>query len=78
MAVKLGRYSAPIYPVPFQGVEIGILGDLALFNMAVLVLMLERRIRETGFGFLPTPKTGASACATTSTSCPPAQYLPTC
>jgi membrane protease YdiL (CAAX protease family) len=54
VAVKLGRYGAPIYPVPFKGVEIGILGDLALFNMAVLVLMLERRIRETGFGFLPT------------------------
>jgi membrane protease YdiL (CAAX protease family) len=54
VAVKLGRYSAPIYPVPFKGVEIGILGDLNLFNMAVLVLMLERRIRETGFGFLPT------------------------
>ena len=54
VAVKLGRYGAPIYPTPFKGVEIGILSDLALFNMAVLVLMLERRIRETGFGFLPT------------------------
>ena len=53
VAVKLGRYGAPIYPTPFKGVEIGILSDLALFNMAVLVLMLERRIRETGFGFLP-------------------------
>ena len=54
VAVKIGRYAAPIYPTPFKGVEIGILGDLALFNIAVLVLMLERRIRETGFGFLPT------------------------
>jgi membrane protease YdiL (CAAX protease family) len=54
VAVKLGRFGAPLYPVPFKGVEIGILGDLALFNMAVLVLMLERRVRETGFGFLPT------------------------
>jgi membrane protease YdiL (CAAX protease family) len=53
-AVKLGRYGVPIYPTPYKGVEIGILGDLALFNMAVLVLMLERRVRETGFGFLPT------------------------
>jgi membrane protease YdiL (CAAX protease family) len=53
VAVKLGRYGAPIYPTPYKGVELGILGDLALFNMAVLVLMLERRIRETGFGFLP-------------------------
>ena len=56
VAVKLGRYGAPIYPTPFKGVEIGILGDLALFNISVLVLMLERRIRETGFGFLPTRK----------------------
>jgi membrane protease YdiL (CAAX protease family) len=56
VAVKLGRYAAPIYPTPYKGVELGILGDLALFNMAVLVLMLQRRIRETGFGFLPTAK----------------------
>ena len=54
VAVKLGRYGAPIYPTPFKGVELGILGDLALFYMSVLVLMLDRRIGETGFGFLPT------------------------
>jgi membrane protease YdiL (CAAX protease family) len=54
VAVKLGRYGAPIYPTPFKGVEIAILGDLALFNISVLVLMLDRRIGETGFGFLPT------------------------
>ncbi len=54
VAVKIGGYATPIYPTPFKGVEIGRLGDLALFNIAVLVLMLERRIRETGYGFLPT------------------------
>jgi uncharacterized protein len=54
VGVKLGKYGAAIYPTPFKGVDLGILGDLALFNMSVLVLMLERRIRETGFGFLPT------------------------
>jgi membrane protease YdiL (CAAX protease family) len=54
VAVKLGHYAGPIYPVPFKGIEIGILGDLALFNMAAMVLMLERRVRETGYGFLPT------------------------
>ena len=53
-AVKLGRYGVPIYPTPYKGVQIAILADIALFNMAILVLMLERRIRETGFGFLPT------------------------
>ena len=54
VAVKLGRFAAPIYPTPYKGVELGILCDLALFNMAALVLMLERRIPETGYGFLPT------------------------
>src|SRR4051794_10764407 len=54
VSVKIGGYAAPIYPTPFKGVEIGRLGDIALFNITVLVLMLERRIRETGFGFLPT------------------------
>jgi hypothetical protein len=54
VAVKIGGYFNPIYPTPFKGVEIARLGDLALFNISVLVLMLERRIRETGFGFLPT------------------------
>jgi membrane protease YdiL (CAAX protease family) len=56
VAVKLGGYANPIYPTPFKGVEIARLGDVALFNMAVLVLMLERGIHETGFGFLPTRK----------------------
>jgi membrane protease YdiL (CAAX protease family) len=52
-AVKLGRYGASIYPTPFRGVEIGILGDLALFQITVMVLMLERRVPETGYGFWP-------------------------
>jgi membrane protease YdiL (CAAX protease family) len=56
VAVKIGRYAAPIYPVPYKGIEIGVLCDLALFNLAVMVLMLERRVRETGYGFLPTRK----------------------
>jgi membrane protease YdiL (CAAX protease family) len=56
VAVKLGRYTAGIYPVPFRGVELGILGDLALFQIAVLVLMLERRVADTGYGLWPTAK----------------------
>jgi len=56
VAVKIGRFSAPIYPVRYKGVEVGILGDLALFQIAVMVLMLERRIRETGYGFIPSRK----------------------
>ncbi|HTS66754.1 MAG TPA: CPBP family intramembrane glutamic endopeptidase [Candidatus Acidoferrales bacterium] len=56
VAVKLGRYTAGVYPVPFRGIEIGVLGDLALFQIAVLVLMLERRVPETGYGLWPTVK----------------------
>ena len=56
VAVKISKFAAPIYPVRYKGVEIGILGDLALFQLAVMVLMLERRIRETGYGFIPTRK----------------------
>ena len=56
VAVKVGRYAGPIYPVPFRGVEIGVLGDLALLQIAVMVLMLERRVPETGYGFWPTAK----------------------
>ena len=54
VAVKLGRYGSSIYPTPYKGVQIGVLSDLTLFLIATLVLMLERRIRETGYGFLPT------------------------
>ena len=54
VAVKVGRYFEPAsIPLSLQGRRIGILGDLALFNISVLVLMLERRVPETGYGFLP-------------------------
>jgi uncharacterized protein len=53
IAVKLGRFAATIYPTRFKGAEVAILGDLALIQIAVMVLMLDRRIRETGYGFLP-------------------------
>jgi CAAX protease family protein len=56
VAIKVGRYAAPIYPAPFRGVEIGVLGDLALFQIAAMVLMLERRVPETGYGFWPTAR----------------------
>lgn len=56
VAVKLSRYAQALYPPPYKGVEIGVLGDLALFQTAVLALMLERPVRETGYGFLPTWK----------------------
>jgi len=54
VAVKLGKFANPVYPTNYKGLEIARLGDLALFNIAVLVLMLQRRIPETGYGFIPT------------------------
>jgi membrane protease YdiL (CAAX protease family) len=52
--VLLGNYFAGIYPVPYPHVEVAILGKVAVFQSAVLVLMLKRRVPETGYGFLPT------------------------
>jgi membrane protease YdiL (CAAX protease family) len=56
VAVKLGRYAVALYPAPFRGVEVAVLGDLALFQIAVMVLMLERRVPETGYGLWPSAK----------------------
>lgn len=50
--VMLGKYFDGIYPAFFRQ-KLSILGTLALFHVSVLVLMLERRVHETGYGFLP-------------------------
>ncbi len=42
-----------VYP-PFQKLHIEILGHISVIEIALLVMMLERRAPETGFGFLPT------------------------
>jgi len=52
-AVMVGKYFDFIYPDVYRQ-HISILGHIGLFHMALLSLMLERRVRETGFGFLPT------------------------
>jgi membrane protease YdiL (CAAX protease family) len=49
----LGRYFDSIYPKPYHGVDATYLGKLALIQMTVMILTLERRIPETGYGFLP-------------------------
>jgi hypothetical protein len=54
--VLLGKFLAPVYPTPYPHVEISVLGKLAVFQSAVLVLMLARRVPETGYGFLPTAR----------------------
>ncbi len=55
-AVILGKYFTAIYPTPFPKVELSILGKLAVFQAAVLALMLARRVPETGYGFWPDAK----------------------
>ena len=50
--VMLGKYFDTIYPEVFRQ-KLSILGTLSLFYISALSLMLERRIGDTGFGFLP-------------------------
>ena len=56
-AVLLGRYFNPIYaPLhpEFKDLKnIIIVPHLALISMAVMALMLQRRVPETGYGFVP-------------------------
>jgi uncharacterized protein len=42
-----------IYPRPYPGVDVNILGRLTTFLSAVLALMLVRRVQETGYGLWP-------------------------
>src|ERR1039458_7912564 len=51
--IVLGRYFDKIYPAPYAHVEVAYLGKIAVFQAAVLVLMLVRRVPETGYGFIP-------------------------
>lgn len=50
--VSLGRYFDPIYHTPYR-LYAAELGRVSLFLGAALCLMLERRVHETGFGFIP-------------------------
>ena len=51
-AVVLSGYFDTIYP-PYQGQKLNVLGHVTLLPVVVLVLILQRRIRETGYGFVP-------------------------
>ncbi len=51
--VLLGKYFDAIYPPPYPRLRVSYLGHLALIHVSVLVLLVERRIHETGFGFVP-------------------------
>jgi uncharacterized protein len=52
-AVMIGKYFNRIYVPAYPGVEVGILGHLALIRISAMVLLVERRLEPAGFGFWP-------------------------
>jgi len=61
-AVVLRGYFNSIYTSPIAGLHIEILGHLALTRLCAMVMLVERRVADMGFGFLPNLeewKTGA-------------------
>lgn len=53
-AVVLSGFFDSIYP-PYLGQKLNVLGHVTFLPVVVLALMLERRVRETGYGFAPNP-----------------------
>jgi uncharacterized protein len=51
--VLLSRYFESVYLPVYPGLPLAILGRIALFATAVLVLIIQRRMGGTGYGFLP-------------------------
>lgn len=54
--VILTRYFDAIYPVPLPALKVAYLGQVALIHISELVLLVQRRVPETGFGFIPNRK----------------------
>jgi uncharacterized protein len=52
-ASLLSPFFDTIYPPAFPGLPIATLGRIELFHVAVLVLIVQRGIPETGYGFVP-------------------------
>jgi membrane protease YdiL (CAAX protease family) len=52
-ALLLGSYFDRIYLDPYPKLKIAILGRVALFQITVLVLLIQRRVPDTGYGFVP-------------------------
>jgi uncharacterized protein len=59
-AVLLGKYFDGIYPSLVRRADAAILGKLALFQIAVLVLILDRRVPPAGYGFVPSRRDWAA------------------
>jgi uncharacterized protein len=56
-AVLLSGYLEAIYTDPYPGLKLNaILGRIGIFRTTVLVLLVQRRVPETGYGFLPNAK----------------------
>jgi membrane protease YdiL (CAAX protease family) len=51
-ALIAGKYLEPVYPVYLKQ-HLIVLGHITVIQMTVMVLMLQRRVPETGFGFWP-------------------------
>lgn len=51
--VLLSNIFQDFYPRPYPGVDVSLLGRLTTFLSAVLVLMLARRVPDTGYGLWP-------------------------
>jgi membrane protease YdiL (CAAX protease family) len=51
--VLIGHYVDNLYPDPYPKLNIAILGRIGLFQITVLVLLMQRRVQETGYGFVP-------------------------
>jgi len=55
-AVLLSKFFSTIYIPQYPGLkDLVILGHLALIEIVVMVLLVARRVKETGYGFLPNP-----------------------
>ena len=52
-AVLLGKYFDGIYVTAYPGLQIQILGHLTLIQIAAMTLLLQRRVVDAGYGFLP-------------------------
>jgi membrane protease YdiL (CAAX protease family) len=51
--VLIGHYVDNLYPDPYPKLNIASLGRIGLFQITVLVLLMQRRVQETGYGFVP-------------------------
>ncbi|MGO4881342.1 MAG: type II CAAX prenyl endopeptidase Rce1 family protein [Bryobacteraceae bacterium] len=52
-AVVLRGYFVPIYTSPVAGLHLDILGHLALTRLCAMVMLVERRVPNIGYGFIP-------------------------